>query len=117
MEAPSPRGTAPSPRRPPCPSCSTARIPTPSPTIRVDSDCPGSTAGRLVDTRRVRRFEFSDFARALAFVNKVGVLSEEEGHHPDITFGWGYTEITVFSHEINGLHENDFILAAKISQI
>ena len=64
-----------------------------------------------------RRFEFSDFAHALPFVNKVGALAEQEGHHPDITFGWGYVEITIFSHEIDGLHENDFILAAKINQI
>ena len=64
-----------------------------------------------------RRFKFGDFADALAFVNMVGALAEQEGHHPDITFGWGYVEITIFSHEIDGLHENDFILAAKINQI
>ena len=64
-----------------------------------------------------RRFKFGDFADSLAFVNMVGALAEQEGHHPDITFGWGYVEITIFSHEIDGLHENDFILAAKINQI
>ena len=64
-----------------------------------------------------RRFEFGDFVTAMAFVNKVGAVSEEEGHHPDIHFGWGYAEIIIFSHEIDGLHENDFILAAKINQI
>ena len=48
-----------------------------------------------------RRFEFGDFADALAFVNIVGALAEQEGHHPDITFGWGYVEITIFSHEID----------------
>ena len=47
----------------------------------------------------------------------VGALAEQEGHHPDVKFGWGYVEITIFSHEIDGLHENDFILAAKINQI
>lgn len=61
-----------------------------------------------------RRFKFKNFAEALAFVNKVGALAEAEGHHPDITFGWGYAEITSFTHAIDGLSENDFILAAKI---
>ena len=64
-----------------------------------------------------RRFEFGNFVAAMAFVSKVGEIAEEEGHHPDINFGWGYAEITIFSHEIDGLHENDFILAAKINQI
>ena len=46
-----------------------------------------------------------------------GILSEEEGHHPDIEFGWGYVNITILTHKIGGLHENDFILAAKIDEI
>ena len=50
-------------------------------------------------------------------VNKVGVISEEEGHHPDILFGWGYAEIKITTHAIAGLSENDFILAAKIDQV
>ena len=60
-----------------------------------------------------KRFEFSDFIKALDFVNKLGSLAEEEGHHPDISFGWGYANITFFTHKIDGLHENDFIMAAK----
>ena len=63
-----------------------------------------------------KRFEFGDFLEALAFINKVGHLAEAEGHHPDIEFGWGYAVIKIFTHKINGLHENDFILAAKINQ-
>ena len=51
------------------------------------------------------------------FVNEVGKISEEEGHHPDISFGWGYAEIKVTTHAIKGLSENDFILAAKIDKI
>ncbi|HIP09995.1 MAG TPA: pterin-4-alpha-carbinolamine dehydratase, partial [Rhodospirillales bacterium] len=51
------------------------------------------------------------------FVNKLGQLAEAEGHHPDIAFGWGYAEINIFTHKINGLHENDFILASKIDQL
>lgn len=64
-----------------------------------------------------RSFKFDNFVLALAFVNKVGTLAEEEGHHPDLEFGWGYVNITVYTHKINGLHENDFILAAKINAI
>ncbi|MEE2998771.1 MAG: 4a-hydroxytetrahydrobiopterin dehydratase [Pseudomonadota bacterium] len=68
-------------------------------------------------TRLYRSFTVNDFQTALDFVNKVGVIAEEEGHHPDIKFGWGYINILVFTHKINGLHENDFILAAKINVI
>jgi 4a-hydroxytetrahydrobiopterin dehydratase len=62
-----------------------------------------------------RRFKFKDFAAALAFVNKVGVIAESEGHHPDISFGWGYAECSLWTHAIGGLHENDFIVASKIN--
>ena len=51
------------------------------------------------------------------FVNQVGNISEEENHHPDIIFGWGYAKINITTHAIKGLSENDFILAAKIDQI
>ena len=61
-----------------------------------------------------RQFPFDDFAKAMAFVNKVGDLAEAEGHHPDISFGWGYASVIFFTHKIKGLHENDFIMAAKV---
>ena len=64
-----------------------------------------------------RSFAFKDFVGALDFVNKVGALAESEGHHPDISFGWGYVDISLQTHKIQGLHANDFILAAKIDQI
>ena len=64
-----------------------------------------------------RTFAFPDFRRALAFVNKVGALAEEQGHHPDILLAWGRAEITTFTHKINGLTESDFILAAKIDKL
>lgn len=64
-----------------------------------------------------RSFVFKDFAKALAFVNAVGKLAEEEWHHPDIAFGWGRVDITVSTHSIRGLAENDFILAAKIDAL
>ena len=64
-----------------------------------------------------RAFTFPDFAKALAFVNKVGEIAENEGHHPDIFFTWGKAEITTWTHKIDGLTESDFILAAKIGKI
>jgi 4a-hydroxytetrahydrobiopterin dehydratase len=64
-----------------------------------------------------RRFRFKNFREALDFVNRVGELAEEQGHHPDVGFGWGYAEVTVYTHKIDGLTESDFILAAKISEL
>ncbi len=68
-------------------------------------------------TRIERRFKFADFAETLAFVNRVGELAEVEGHHPDISFGWGYCTIVFYTHKIKGLHENDFIMAAKVNEL
>ncbi|MCE3233102.1 MAG: putative pterin-4-alpha-carbinolamine dehydratase [Rickettsiaceae bacterium] len=65
----------------------------------------------------IRNYKFKNFAKALAFVNKVGEIAESEGHHPDIEFGWGYAKIKLQTHSIGGLHENDFIIAAKINNI
>jgi 4a-hydroxytetrahydrobiopterin dehydratase len=65
----------------------------------------------------VRQFKFADFKQALAFVNRVGDLAEEQGHHPDILLAWGKAEITLWTHKVNGLTESDFIMAAKIDQI
>lgn len=62
-------------------------------------------------------FTFKNFAEALAFTNKVGAIAEEEGHHPDLRVGWGRVGISLTTHAINGLSENDFILAAKIDTI
>tara|TARA_B100000989_G_scaffold288668_1_gene259610 strand:- start:143 stop:487 length:345 start_codon:yes stop_codon:yes gene_type:complete len=64
-----------------------------------------------------KKFEFENFLKSQNFVNEVGNVSENEGHHPDISFGWGYAEIKVTTHAIKGLSENDFILAAKIDKI
>ena len=68
-------------------------------------------------TRISRRFTFPDFATALAFVQRVGDIAESEGHHPDISLGWGYAEVTFYTHKIKGLHENDFIMAAKVNKL
>jgi 4a-hydroxytetrahydrobiopterin dehydratase len=64
-----------------------------------------------------REYKFPDFARALDFVNRVGALAEEQGHHPDISLAWGKAEITLWTHKINGLTESDFIMAAKIDRL
>ena len=65
----------------------------------------------------MKEFKFENFLESQNFVNKVSSISEEEGHHPDITFGWGYCSIKIFTHSIKGLAESDFILAAKIDKI
>jgi len=64
-----------------------------------------------------RRFIFKDFAAPLAFVNKIAAIAEAEGHHPDLMLGWGYAECVLWTHSISGLHENDFIMAAKINEL
>ena len=64
-----------------------------------------------------KKYQFKDFLESQIFINKVGEISENEGHHPDISFGWGYAEIKITTHAIEGLSENDFILAAKIDQL
>ncbi len=83
---------------------------------RLLAETPGWT---LTDgaTRIERTFTFSDFAGALRLVEKIAALAEAEGHHPDITFGWGYCRVVLYTHKIKGLHENDFILAAKVNQL
>ena len=64
-----------------------------------------------------KNFSFKNFSESQKFVNQVGIISEKEGHHPDIIFGWGYAKIKIFTHKIKGLVESDFILAAKIDKI
>src|ERR1700752_5319811 len=64
-----------------------------------------------------REFKFPDFQQALDFVNRVGAVAEEQGHHPDILLAWGKAEVTLWTHKINGLTESDFIMAAKIDRL
>ena len=64
-----------------------------------------------------KEFKFKNFLGSQKFVNEVGKISENEGHHPDIWFGWGYAKIKIFTHAIKGLHESDFVLAAKIDKV
>ena len=70
-----------------------------------------------VDGALQREFRFRDFREALRFVNRVGELAESVGHHPDIELGWGRVKLTIFTHKIGGLHESDFVLAAKADSL
>jgi 4a-hydroxytetrahydrobiopterin dehydratase len=72
----------------------------------------------LDDAHRIERsFRFNNFREALNFVDDVGELAEAQGHHPDINLGWGYATVSLRTKKIKGLHENDFIMAAKIDRI
>ena len=61
-----------------------------------------------------RTYRFKNFREALGFVQRAGELAEAEGHHPDILFGWGYATVSLQTKKIRGLHENDFLMAAKL---
>jgi 4a-hydroxytetrahydrobiopterin dehydratase len=71
----------------------------------------------VADHELRREFPFKDFSSALAFANKVGRLADEEGHHPNLTIQWGLLVVETWTHAIDGLSENDFILAAKIDEL
>jgi 4a-hydroxytetrahydrobiopterin dehydratase len=72
----------------------------------------------VVDEHHLQKtYEFKNFREALDFVNRVGELAEVQGHHPDICFGWGKAEVTIWTHKIDGLTESDFVLAAKIDRL
>lgn len=70
------------------------------------------------DAKKLKKhFSFDNFQSALDFTVKLGALAEKHWHHPDITLGWGYCDVTFYTHKINGLHKNDFILAAKTNAL
>ena len=73
----------------------------------------------LVDgaTRIERTYRFKNFRGAFAFVGRAAELAEAEGHHPDISFGWGYATVSLRTKKLKGLHENDFIMAAKLDRV
>jgi len=64
-----------------------------------------------------KRFEFANFAEALDFVNRAGAIAEQRDHHPDVSFGWGYAEFSITTHDTGGLTQNDFDLAAAIENL
>jgi len=73
---------------------------------------------KAVDEHQLERnYKFPNFKTALEFVNNIGEVAEQEGHHPNIDFTYGKVKITIYTHAIDGLSENDFILAAKIDKI
>ena len=85
---------------------------------QMQQQLPESAHWKVVDEHHLERmYKFPDFKSALAFVNKVGALAEEQGHHPDIFLAWGKVEITTWTHKVDGLTESDFILAAKIDRL
>ncbi len=72
----------------------------------------------IVEDHHLRRaFRFKNFREALDFVNNVGELAEEQGHHPELHFGWGHVELEVWTHKIDGLTQSDFVFAAKVDQL
>ncbi len=72
----------------------------------------------VIDGHHIEKsYRFPNFKSALAFVNRAGEVAEQQGHHPDICFGWGNVKVTLFTHKISGLTESDFIMAAKIDQL
>ena len=79
----------------------------------------GQLAGwqAVSDHHLLQTYRFQNFRETLTFVNRVGELAEAQGHHPDICFGWGKAEISIWTHKIDGLTESDFVLAAKIDKL
>ncbi|MCB9678549.1 MAG: 4a-hydroxytetrahydrobiopterin dehydratase [Alphaproteobacteria bacterium] len=69
------------------------------------------------DHHLTKTFPFPDFAQALAFVNRVGAVAEDEGHHPDILLRWGSARVDIWTHKIDGLTYSDFVLAAKCDDV
>lgn len=79
---------------------------------------PGWTAGEVEGIQRLwREFEFKDFREAMSFAVQVGEIAEREGHHPDLHVSWGKVMVETWTHKIGGLHQNDFVLAAKIDAL
>jgi len=86
--------------------------------VAVFQQLPERSEWSVVDEHHLTRtYKFPDFKTALAFVNRVGALAEEQGHHPDLLLAWGKVEVTLWTHAVNGLTESDFILAAKIDRM
>ena len=73
---------------------------------------------QIVEEHHITKsFVFPDFKTGLDFVNRVGAVAEEEGHHPDLCLAWGKVDVKIYTHKIRGLTESDFVLAAKIDQV
>jgi len=86
-------------------------------TQQIEQFMPEIPEWSLKDDILVRSYKFDDFIQALEFTNRVGALSEEEAHHPEIVLAWGQVDLRIWTHAIDGLSENDFILAAKVDRL
>ena len=74
-------------------------------------------AWQVIDGHHLSRtYDFPDFSQALVFVNRIGAIAEQQGHHPDLRLGWGKVGVEIWTHKIDGLTESDFVLAAKIDR-
>jgi 4a-hydroxytetrahydrobiopterin dehydratase len=100
-----------------CVPCEAGAQPLKGQALRDLADQLGEGWKVVEETRLEKEFRFPDFRQALTFVNQVGELAESEGHHPDLLLSWGRVKVTLWTHKIKGLHENDFILAAKIDRL
>lgn len=101
-----------------CVPCKGGALPMPPDKIKIYQTYISPEWNVIEDNKKIsRRFKFKNYRQAWNFVNKVSEIAEAEGHHPDIKFGWGFAEITLWTHAIKGLFENDFILTAKIDKI
>ena len=99
-----------------------APLPKETPALKGDALAPYVAAisdrWSVVDDHHLEgKFEFDDFMGALAFANRAGGAAEAEGHHPDIAITWGGATVTIWTHSIGGLSENDFILAARLDTL
>lgn len=99
-----------------CQSCKIAASP-------LESDCCSDlllqlNLGWIIrDGRLEKEFKFKDFQQALDMVNEVGAIAEAQNHHPDVFLAWGKVKLTLYTHKVCGLTEDDFIFAAKIDQL
>jgi 4a-hydroxytetrahydrobiopterin dehydratase len=99
-----------------CDSCDTATKPL---EFKEASQLLAELGGewRIVDNHHLEKtFRFKDFRQALGFTNKIGEIAESVGHHPDIYLTWGKVRIEIFTHKVNGLTKDDFVLAAKFDR-
>jgi len=84
----------------------------------IFNQLPDGIEWNVVEEHHLKRtYKFPNFKTALEFVNKIGELAEQQGHHPDILLAWGKVEVTIWTHKVDGLTESDFILAAKIDKL
>ncbi|OGQ21421.1 MAG: 4a-hydroxytetrahydrobiopterin dehydratase [Deltaproteobacteria bacterium RIFCSPLOWO2_02_FULL_44_10] len=100
-----------------CISCKGGVAPLKGEALRLLQCDLGNNWNIVEDHHLEKEFSFKNFKEALAFTNKIGALAEEQGHHPDVFLSWGKVKIHIWTHKIDGLTENDFILAAKIDQL